>query len=342
MENKNHKGAPENGTHKPVITVDYEKIDEVGDAKFLSIGKSTWDEKDYSAKVFRETNGHWSSKSEELPLWRVLDLATLVASVINGKNSNLDEYIQDKEQFEELKSFINENLNLYIPRLNELKRVLNVDAIELVLDKVHFLPWIGKEYQNGGIFGKRILVLGESHYCGSCTREMCERRFDDCRDFTVDVVANCYLNKQRKYNNWMKTFTCFERSLVGKWTDEESRLKIWNSVVFYNYLQYALDVPGKAGESDAYQKAIEPFYQVLDYCKPEIIIVWGKRLWGWVPRDARWEQCEGVSFDGDVVDNGFYHLSDGNKAKAFPVYHPSRGYAWDFWHKVIKYMIESL
>ena len=210
------------------------------------------------------------------------------------------------------------------------------------MEKVRFLPWIGKDYRNGGIFGKRILVLGESHYCGSCTREMCEQNFDDCRDFTLGVVSDCYLNKQRKYASWMKTFTSFERSLVGEWTDEESRIKIWNSVAFYNYLQYALDAPGKAGESNAYQKAIEPFYQVLDYCKPELVIVWGKRLWGWLPGDARWEKCEGVNFDNYVVDNGYYNLSDGNKARAFAVYHPSRGYAWDFWHKVIKYMIESL
>lgn len=210
------------------------------------------------------------------------------------------------------------------------------------LDKVRFLPWIGKDYQNGGIFGKRILVLGESHYCGSCTREMCEHNFDDCRDFTVSVVSDSYLNKQREYANWMKTFTCFERSLVGEWTDEESRIKIWDSVAFYNYLQYALDTPGKAGESDAYQKAIEPFYQVLDYCKPELIIVWGKRLWGWLPGDTRWEECESMKFGSLVVDNGYYKLSNGNKAKVFPVYHPSRGYAWEFWHEVIKNMIETL
>ena len=30
-----------------------------------------------------------------------------------------------------------------------------------------FSPRIGKDYARGGIFGKRILVLGESHYCGT-------------------------------------------------------------------------------------------------------------------------------------------------------------------------------
>lgn len=28
-----------------------------------------------------------------------------------------------------------------------------------------FQPFVGKDYASGGIFGKRIMVLGESHYC---------------------------------------------------------------------------------------------------------------------------------------------------------------------------------
>lgn len=29
---------------------------------------------------------------------------------------------------------------------------------------VHYRPWVGKHYQDGGRFGKRVLVVGESHY----------------------------------------------------------------------------------------------------------------------------------------------------------------------------------
>jgi hypothetical protein len=340
MMNNNHKRAPESGTHKPIIAVDYENKDEVGDAKFLSIGRSTWDENDFSAKVFRETNDHWSSKSEELPLWRILDLATLIASVISEENSNLDEFVQDEDHFEELKAFLDKNLNLYIPRLIELKRVLSKDPLQLVLNKVRFLPWIGKDYDNGVFFSKRILILGESHHCGECDREVCENDFEsDCREFTKNVVKD-YLSRNRENARWMNTFVKFERSLIGDWTDEEIRETIWNSVSFYNYLQYALDGPRKPGDNDAYLKAIKPYYQVLDYLKPEIIIVWGKRLWDFLPDDDRWEGCDHVVIDGYRVENCYYKISDGSKARAFPVYHPSIGYDWSFWHKVIKTMIE--
>ena len=30
---------------------------------------------------------------------------------------------------------------------------------------IFFQPFVGKDYANGGIFGKRIMILGESHYC---------------------------------------------------------------------------------------------------------------------------------------------------------------------------------
>ena len=187
-----------------------------------------------------------------------------------------------------------------------------------------------------GIFGRRILVLGESHYCGDCTRNECENVYKSkCRYFTTKVVID-FLNGIT--NN---TYTKFERSLIGKWTTQESRESIWESIAFYNYLQYALDKSRKPGASDAYKQAVEPFYQVIDILKPEFIIVWGKRLWKNLPSYERWELCDSVKLDdGYIVDNGYYKLCNGDKAKIFPVYHPSGGYDWSYWHKVITTMIQ--
>ena len=122
-----NKKAPSWLSHKPVVTVDYENKDaDAGDAKFMSIGHATWDAEDYSAKIWRWAyNGErWSRQSEELPLWRVLDLATLLVSVINGKHSNLDEFVQDVDSVKSLKDYLNENMEMYAPKLRELKRML--------------------------------------------------------------------------------------------------------------------------------------------------------------------------------------------------------------------------
>lgn len=135
-----NKKAPENLSHSPIIAVNYEKIDQdagAGDAKFLSLGYSTWtkkhkdpNDKDYSAKVFRkDNNDKWARQSEELPLWRVLDLAILLVAVINDKKSNLNEFVQNPENIDNLKEFVKENMALYSPKIEELKTMLETSNV---------------------------------------------------------------------------------------------------------------------------------------------------------------------------------------------------------------------
>lgn len=131
MENKK---APSWLSHKPIITVDYENKDaDAGDAKFMSIGHATWDAEDYSAKIWRWAyNGErWSRQSEEIPLWRVLDLATLLVSVINQKHSSLEEFVQDDDGINSLRDYLNENMVLYAPKLQELGKMLESSTLSL-------------------------------------------------------------------------------------------------------------------------------------------------------------------------------------------------------------------
>lgn len=136
------KEFPYYSKHKSIIRANYSERDSLagaGDAKYLSIGRATWakDYKDYSAKVFRlldedKDSERWARGSEELPLWRVLDLALLVVSQITGKKSNLNEEITERwgiqEDYEDLKAFIQENISEYNPRLEELRYLLSNDS----------------------------------------------------------------------------------------------------------------------------------------------------------------------------------------------------------------------
>lgn len=113
---------------------------------------------------------------------------------------------------------------------------------------IFFQPFVGKDYANGGIFGKRIMILGESHYCdeecvdcGDC------RLHRECMNFTQQVLDD-YLNENKERQNWMRTFLKFERSLVGEETNQAMRLKIWNSVIFFNYLQVAMGGPRRLAQ----------------------------------------------------------------------------------------------
>lgn len=127
--------VPTHLKHKPVIAVDYEQIDKkagAGDAMSLSVGLATWNdnsvkgEKEYSAKIFRkiEKTGHWSPQSEELPLWRVIDLATLIIAVIHDKPSGFGEEVVRPDVYADLRKFIERNKTIYEQKITNLKNVL--------------------------------------------------------------------------------------------------------------------------------------------------------------------------------------------------------------------------
>lgn len=128
LNHMNNIKIPLHLNHKPIIGVDYKSIDEkagAGDAHYLSIGRSQWDPEDVSAKVIRWTGDRWSRQNEELPLWRVLDLAILVISNLTGQQSTLKEFVVNDDDLIFLNSFFTENMELYQDKLLDLKSLLN-------------------------------------------------------------------------------------------------------------------------------------------------------------------------------------------------------------------------
>lgn len=200
---------------------------------------------------------------------------------------------------------------------------------------IFFQPFVGKDYANGGIFGKRIMILGESHYCdescADCGDCLLHR---ECMNFTQQVLDD-YLNENKERQNWMRTFLKFERSLVGEETKQAMRLKIWNSVVFFNYLQVAMGGPREPGTGEQYRQAGKAFFEVIEKYQPEYVIVWGKRLWNNLP-NVGWQDGDDIVVDGYPVATGAYLLSNGKQVKVMAVNHPSVGYSWDYWYKVIQ------
>ena len=54
---------------------------------------------------------------------------------------------------------------------------------------IFFQLFVGNDYANGGIFGKQIMILGESHYCDeSCVDCGDCRLHRECMGFTQQVL----------------------------------------------------------------------------------------------------------------------------------------------------------
>lgn len=203
------------------------------------------------------------------------------------------------------------------------------------MKNVFFKPWIGKDYHNGGCFKKKILVVGESHYCDGCDRCSGDPRTGECADFTSTVVRKIV---NGDITRWSGTFRKFERSLVGRNTTPKESAEIWQSLAFYNYLQVAVKNPREAGEWYAYDQSETAFYEVLNELLPDAIIVWGvSRMWDNMPSQG-WEKGEEIKVDNYSVKNGWYTLANGHRVRAIWVYHPSTSYSWEWWNNVIKEM----
>ena len=199
------------------------------------------------------------------------------------------------------------------------------------MEHVFFKPWIGKNYQNGGIFKKKILVLGESHYCGECDK--CGIKYaPECNDLNTTKIIESLLDGST--GGWANTFKKFERSLVNKPTTAEESREIWESVAYFNFLQVAMTETRTAGSYEDYIEGQKAFLEVFEDLQPDLIIVWGIRLYGHLPNE-RWIQGEPLVVDNYSVKNGYYQLKQGKKSRVIAVYHPSTGYSWDWWYKVI-------
>ncbi|MCC0697260.1 DUF6530 family protein [Clostridioides sp. ES-S-0048-02] len=133
--------VPEHLSHKPIVGVDnYDRIDgkyaNESDAKALSIGKSQWNNEEISAKVWRHTGEKWTRQSEELPLHRVLDLATLILSMYveddsyNRSKTTLNEVVVNQSEIDILNEFKNNNKKYLNPRIKELKSLLEKINLE--------------------------------------------------------------------------------------------------------------------------------------------------------------------------------------------------------------------
>ncbi len=129
--------VPEHLKHKPIIAVnDYNELDGKyspnTDAQSLSIGIAQYDDNEVSAKVFRLVNDRWSRQSEELPIHRVLDLTILIIASMKRKDSlnesisTFKENIIDNNHFDFMQSYFEKNAEHLLPRLNEIKRLLNL------------------------------------------------------------------------------------------------------------------------------------------------------------------------------------------------------------------------
>lgn len=219
---------------------------------------------------------------------------------------------------------------------------MKTDAKE-TRSKIYIKPYIGSKYgKSTSIFKNKIMILGESHY-GNHPQELGERTPSSEDENITNNVVNNYLNLDFKFSNWMNTLTKSTNSLYNKKLgrnrhDIKEINDIWSSLVFYNYVQVVLPASRIKPSQKAIDFSEKPFYEVLETTRPDILIVWGKRLWYALPHTNWTDGCD-PKHKEKLSDYGFYTLFSGKRVFCIFTQHPSAAYnPCEYYDKIKEYL----
>jgi hypothetical protein len=204
---------------------------------------------------------------------------------------------------------------------------------------IFFSPWEGNHYNygiagfdsNGHIIygtesspGKKVLILGDSHYCSKPDEAIPE--------LTRNIIKD-YIDPATAFEYYKNTYTKFGRSLAGYAIDKLETIQLWEHVVFYNYVQEPLSQPRQSPTSQQFANAETAFWEVVNRYNPDYIIVWGARLYKSLPQKGR----QGKDLE---VDNGWSEtwIFD-PRIIVMPIIHPSSPqFSWEYTHRFIAAM----
>ena len=218
------------------------------------------------------------------------------------------------------------------------------------MSDIRFKPWVGDRYgcgivgydANGKIIygtenhiGKRVLVLGESHYCANPEAEATPF-------LTINIIADL-LNPDSEWEPYKNTYTKFAKSFVGCIgdLDSETKAKAWHHVVFYNYVQVAMSGTRVAPTASDFQTSATAFFEVLERYTPDIVIAWGQRLYNNLPQGGKQLPDLTISsgrFAGNATELWSYQV-DGKSIAVMPITHPSAAYSTGYFNTFFRKLI---
>ena len=218
------------------------------------------------------------------------------------------------------------------------------------MSDIRFNPWVGDKYAlgiigydaNGKVIygtasqvGKKILVLGESHYCANPETEA-------TAFLTIDIIADI-LNPDSEWEAYKNTYTKFIKSLIGSIADLEQNDKenAWQHVVFYNYVQTPMSGARVAPTAEDFKNSERAFFEVLQTYKPDVVIVWGNRLYNNLPKGGK--QLDDLTiatgnFTGNSTEMWSYNVC-GRDIAVMPITHPSTGYSVGLFNSFFRELI---
>lgn len=186
-----------------------------------------------------------------------------------------------------------------------------------------FPPYVGELYGKPESFFNevRVMAIGNSHHCDTkfdhyhrCC-EQCENYIPSCNNFTTDVVNDYISNPtgegcEEGDDRWRRTFTKFANLLGANGSIE----RVWNSIVFYNFLQCAVPNSKAQGNTVEINRSKEYMLTLLTEYAPDVVIVWGNtHVYQCLPKGENWK---------DITDRTGIYTINGKNIRVACIKHP--------------------
>ncbi len=197
---------------------------------------------------------------------------------------------------------------------------------------LHWLPWIGKEYFKAEN-NIKLLLLGESHYVPEGEEE---DPLYDKNTWTREFILKEGINStdSKKVNPLVKNI---EKAIYLKENiSNEMKLKLWETVVYFNLIQKLLSSRMKRPDGDDIIMGWKVFINVIDIIKPNICIVLGKSSYGTLGHlKANLMNELDVSFNKSNGNNCAHIKRNDFETKLLFIRHPSAYFSWERWGRII-------
>lgn len=214
----------------------------------------------------------------------------------------------------------------------------------LTLKNLKWLPWVGKHYAQNSNENK-ILLIGESHYLGD--KPDAEKEYEK-RNMTRLIVKDMGVDGNKYGSDFF--INTYKLLLTDKEFDNAGRRRLWDNVVFYNFVQTPMRNKKTRPKKQEMVDARSNFMDLLTIFKPTVCIFLGlkaelglnetiEKLGYKLIKPISWKD----RINGCYGRYGRIESPDGNMIKLVFVRHPSQYFTYGLWNNFLqKYIIDQL
>jgi len=182
----------------------------------------------------------------------------------------------------------------------------------------HYRPiWVGKNYDNGGIFDKKIMIIAESTY---------NEEGKDTSQYNIlqaEDHFSAYIGVTRLYR-WHQ----YRERLVKAFLNMQALSlnaveQFWHSVVFFIFVEDTLTKSGVRPTKEQWENH-RPIEKVFENYNPDLVVLTSCALYDWWVKNKPVALTKGHKIAGAQRDQTYQHVTNsGKKSLIYGIKHPS-------------------